>query len=148
MAKLNLVSKITVATLDAQPKAHSITVDTHVATIFGRCTDKKVGQTQYGDFVTFKGDFEGLNVQTGESYRAGSLIVPSILESLLDSAINTEENNSVDFAVEVWVKPSEKSKTGYIYGIKPLIEPAESDVLALLRKQVISSLPAPTSDKS
>lgn len=133
MAKLNLVSKITVSTLDAQPKAHSVKEDTHVATIYGRCTKKEVGQTQYGDFVKFGGEFEGVNAQTGEAYRAGTLIVPQILEALLDNAINVDENNAVDFAVEVWVKPSEKSKTGYVYGIKPLIEPAESDALAQLR---------------
>lgn len=146
MNKLNLVSKITVAALGAQPKPNSITVDTHVATLYGRCTDKQLGTSAYGDFVKFKGEFEGVNAQNGETYRAGVLIVPQILEALLDQAINTDENNAVDFAVEVWVKPSEKSKTGYTYAIKPLIQPQESDALAALRS--IAQAPALAAPKS
>lgn len=143
MSKLNLVAKITVAGIGAQPKPNTVEADTHVATLYGRCTDKQVGTSAYGDFIKFKGEFEGVNAATGETYRAGVLIVPNILESLLDASINTDDNNAVDFAVEVWVKPSEKSKTGYVYGIKPLIEPAESDALAQLRATAAKQLAAP-----
>lgn len=143
MSKLNLVAKITIAGIGAQPKPNTVVADTHVATLYGRCTDKQVGTSAYGDFIKFKGEFEGVNAATGETYRAGVLIVPNILESLLDASINTDDNNAVDFAVEVWVKPSEKSKTGYVYGIKPLIEPAESDALAQLRATAAKQLAAP-----
>lgn len=133
MAKLNLVSKLTVKTVGAQPARHSVKAPTMLATIFGRCTAKEAGTSDHGEYVKFKGEFEGFNVSNGESYRANVLIVPKILEALLDQAINTEDNNAVDFAVEIWAEPNEKSITGYSYGVKPLIEPKESDALAALR---------------
>lgn len=134
MAKLNLVSKITVKTIGAQPARHSIKQATMLATIFGRCTAKEAGSSDHGEYVKFKGEFEGFNVSNGESYRANVMIVPKILEGLLDQAIVLDEVNAVDFAVEIWAEPNEKSITGYSYGVKPLIEPEESDALAQLRE--------------
>lgn len=67
------------------------------------------------------------------------MIVPKTLETLLDAAITLDESNAVDFAVEVWVEKNESSITGYSYLIKPLIKPAESDVLANLRELAASS---------
>lgn len=143
MSNLTLVSKLTIKTLKAQPASGSITEPKMIATLYGRCNDKKVGTSDYGEFVRFKGEFEGVNADTGETYRAGAMIVPGILESLLDSAIAVNENNAVDFAVEVWVEPSERSMTGYTYSIKPLIQPEESDALAELRNLAKGKLPAP-----
>lgn len=134
MSKLNLVSKLTVKTLGAQPARQSIKSATMLATIYGRCTNKEAGSSDHGEYIKFKGEFEGLNVSNGESYRANVMIVPKILEGLLDQAIQLDEANAVDFAVEIWAHPNEKSITGYSYGIKPLIEPEESDALAQLRK--------------
>lgn len=131
---LSIVSKLTIKTLKAQPARHSVEAEEMIATIYGRCTDKKPGTSDHGDFIRFKGEFEGVNAKTGEVFRSGDLIVPKTLESLLDSAISLEEANAVDFAVEVWVEPNERSITGYSYTIKPLIKPAESDVLAGLRE--------------
>lgn len=137
---LSIVSKLTIKTLKAQPARHSVESEQMIATIYGRCTDKKAGTSDHGDFIRFKGEFEGVNVKTGEVFRSGDLIVPKTLESLLDSAISLEGNNAVDFAVEVWVEPNEKSITGYSYAIKPLIKPAESDVLAGLRELAAPSV--------
>lgn len=136
---LSIVSKLTVKTMKAQPARHSIKGEEMIATIYGRCTDKKPGTSDHGDFIRFKGEFEGVNAATGEVFRSGELIVPKVLESLLDSAISLEDANAVDFAVEVWVEPNERSITGYSYAIKPLIKPAESDVLAGLRELAASA---------
>lgn len=130
----SLIRQITVKTIKAQPPKDSITEPTVIATLYGRCTEKKVGTSDFGDFIRFKGEFEAVNADSGESYRSGNMIVPGVLESLLDSSITVDENNAVDFAVEIWVEPSERSNTGYTYNIKPLIEPEESDVLTSLRQ--------------
>lgn len=134
MSKLNLVSKLTVKTIGAQPPRHSIKEPKMLATIYGRCSSKEAGTSDHGEYVKFKGEFEGFNVENGESYRSNVLIVPKILEGLLDQAISLDDANAVDFAVEIWAEPNEKSITGYSYGVKPLIEPEESDALATLRK--------------
>lgn len=134
MSSINLVSKLTIKTMGAQPAKNSVDAKTLLATIYGRCTDKKTGTSDYGEYIRFKGEFEGVNAATGEAYRSGIMIVPKTLEELLDGAIHLDEANAVDFAVEVWVEPSERSITGYTYIIKPLTEPEESDVLASLRQ--------------
>lgn len=131
---LSIVSKLTIKTMKAQPARHSVEKDELIATIYGRCTDKKAGTSDHGDFIRFKGEFEGVNTVTGETYRSGDMIVPKTFESLLDAAIVLDEVNAVDFAVEVWVEPNASSITGYSYAIKPLIKPAESDVLVKLRE--------------
>lgn len=147
MSNLTLVSKLTIKTMKAQPKSGEVTEPKMIATLYGRCSDKKIGTSDYGEFIRFKGEFEGVNADTGDSFRSGDMIVPGILESLLDSAITVDENNSVDFAVEVWVEPSDRSMTGYTYNIKPLIKPQESDALAELRNLAGGALPAPESEE-
>lgn len=134
-----LVSKLTIKTMKAQPARHSVDKDDMVATIYGRCTEKKAGTSDHGDYVRFIGEFEGVNANTGDVYRSGNLIVPKTLEALLDQAITIDANNAIDFAVEVWVEKNENSITGYSYSIKPLIKPAESDVLASLRELAAQS---------
>ncbi|WYA79124.1 ssDNA binding protein [Salmonella phage PKJ.Ry.20.3] len=138
---MEIVSKLTLKTIGAQPKPHSVKENTALASIYGRVRGKKVGQSTFGDFIKFEGEFEGVNIATGEVFRSGALILPKVLESLLAGAVDGE--NTVDFAVEIWAKPSEKGNTGYEYGVKPLIEPAASDELAALRNQVKAALPAP-----
>lgn len=130
---LSLISKLTVKTMKAQPARHSVKAETMVATIYGRCTDKKVGTSDHGEYIRFLGEFEGVNADTGAVFRSGELIVPKTLESLLNGAVDGE-GSTVDFAVEIWVEPNEASITGYSYTIKPLVKPAESDALAELRQ--------------
>ena len=139
---ITIVSKLTIKTMKAQPARHSVEKDNLIATIYGRCTDKKAGTSDHGEFVRFIGEFEGINADTGEAYRSGNMIVPKTLEALLDQAIILDETNAVDFAVEVWVEKNESSITGYSYLVKPLIKPAESDALASLRQ-----LAAPSTQK-
>lgn len=141
---MEIVSKLTLKSIGAQPKPHSVKENTALASIYGRVRGKKVGQSTFGDFIKFEGEFEGVNIATGEVFRSGALILPKVLESLLVGAVDGE--NTVDFAVEIWAKPSEKGNTGYEYGVKPLIEPAASDELASLRNQVKAALPAPVAN--
>ncbi|AAX45597.1 ssDNA binding protein [Enterobacteria phage PR4] len=143
---MEIVSKLTLKTIGAQPKPHSVKENTALASIYGRVRGKKVGQSTFGDFIKFEGEFEGVNIATGEVFRSGALILPKVLESLLAGAVDGE--NTVDFAVEIWAKPSEKGNTGYEYGVKPLIEPAASDELAALRNQVKAALPAPAAGEA
>ena len=104
---VTIVSKLTVKTMKAQPARHSVEQDNLIATIYGRCTDKKAGTSDHGEYIRFIGEFEGINAATGEAYRSGNMIVPKTLEMLLDQAITLDENNAVDFAVEIWVEPTD-----------------------------------------
>lgn len=142
MSNMQLVSKLTLSKIGAQPKVNSISQKTDLATLYGRVKGKKIEQGIYGDFVRFNGEFEGVNLQTGEVYRSAHLLVPKILESLLSEALN-QNDAVIDFAIEIGAVPSDKGNTGYEYTVKPLIEPAASDELAALRNVIQKALPNP-----
>lgn len=138
----SLVSKITIKSIKAQPKKHSVEQDTLLATLYGRCQDKKAGSSDFGEFIRFKGEFEAVNAESGDVFKSNEMIVPRILEGLLDNAITADENASVDFAMEIWAEANEASITGYSYTVKPLTEPQESDALQELRQLAQKSLPS------
>lgn len=141
----NVVSKITVASIGAQPKPHSVEEGEKraICVFYGEARSSKIGQTQFGDFLKFSGNFGAVNMKTGERFRSGSLILPAIMENILDSAIK-ETEGAVQFAIEVGVKYSEKGNTGYEYTVRPLLEPSENDPLLMLESKVgqLVKLPA------
>jgi len=114
-----------------------------IMTVFGLVTGAKPDRSDYGDYIRFEGNFEAVDMGTGNAYRSGRMILPGIAEGLLAGAFNGEGVESVQFALEIGIKPS-KSPVGYDYTVKPLVESAENDPLADLRGKL--SLPAPKSE--
>jgi hypothetical protein len=147
----NVVSKITVASVGAQPKPHSIKEGEKkaVCVFYGEARDSKIGQTQFGDFLKFTGNFGAVNMETGERFRSGTLILPAIMENILDSAIK-ETEGAVQFAIEIGVKHSANGNTGYEYTVRPLLEPSENDPLLMLESKVgtLVKLPALAAPKA
>jgi hypothetical protein len=140
----SLLGKITVAAIDAQPKAKSLKEGEaySVAVIMGEAASHSVAQSNYGEFTKFKGNFAAVNMRTGERFRSANLILPQIVEHVLSSAID-EAEGSVQFALEIGVKYSEKGNTGYVYTIKPLLEPSDSDPLKQLEDKVSTLVKLP-----
>lgn len=139
---MRYLSKLTLKTMDAQPKPHSINEATDLATIYGVIRGKKVGQSNFGDFVNFSGEFEGVNIQTGEVFRSGNMILPKMMESMLAGSFDEDAKDiSIEFGVKIGVIPSEKGNTGYEYTISPLIETAPSDALLALRNMAQAKVP-------
>jgi hypothetical protein len=139
-----LLSKITVAAIGAQPKAKSLKEGEafSVCVIMGEATKSTVAQSNYGDFLKFNGNFVGVNMRTGERFRSAALILPQLVEHVLDTAI-TEAGGPVEFALEIGVKYSEKGNTGYVYTIKPLLEPSETDPMERLLSKVSGMIALP-----
>lgn len=140
---MRFLSKITLKTMDAQPKPHSIKEATDLATIYGVIRGKKLGQSNFGDFITFSGEFEGINLETGEVFRSGNMILPKMMESMLAGSFDEGAKDiSIEFGVKIGVVPSDKGNTGYEYTISPLIETAPSDALLQLRNMAKKKVPA------
>lgn len=143
---MELLSKVTVKTVGAQPKPKSIEHQTDLCAIYGILRGYTIGQSAYGEFIKFKGDIEARNLETDETYKSGALILPGIVSGILQGAVDGNPESDVEFGVIVGVKPSEKGNTGYEYTIKPLTEVKEADALVALRSVVNSkllALPAP-----
>lgn len=158
---MEMIGKISIKGIGAQPAPGSVKEPREIAKIFGSARQFAVGTTTYGDFVKFKGDFEAINMATGETFRSNSLLVPQILENmlvqaLLDAGARAGKTKTakdaevqgdpatapVEFAVIVGVRPAGSKDgaapagTGYEFTLKPLVELRDSDPLAHLRQAV------------
>jgi len=146
----NLVSKITFKSVcgAAQTEPVQIVDDTGTKKTVLRGVEKmymrvigviygtKLVTSNYGDSIEFAGQFQGINLDTGEVYEGGKLFLPNVAEMYTAGAFNTasqgEGFKSLDVAFDIGVKPSNNA-VGYEYTVKPLIqaEPTESPLTRL-----------------
>ena len=149
-AEPKLIAKLSMKGMGAQPAVRSVEKGESyaIAHLYGSASKHDVVTTTFGDSVRFLGNFEGVNVKTGEHYRAGKAFLPSIVSEILADAVDKlEDGQSVDFAFEIGVEYSEKGNTGYSYTVKPLVKLQESDSLSHLRElsqKAMAALPAPS----
>lgn len=154
MSQVNLIKKITLKTIGAQPAPNSIDVTTDLCAVYGRADRMELGSTTFGEYVKFKGQFEAQNIATGEIFQSGELIVPEIVSDLITGAMEANEGQAVEFAFIITAIADKKEGgqgRGYQFTAKPLIEEQKSDPLAMLRAKVTSSVPvieAPSENES
>ena len=129
-------------------------------TVMGIATRVKTGEGPYGPFAGLVGQFEATNIETGEVFQAPQCYLPEPLNTMLTEALQetvTEKdddgnekqvrvNESVQFAVEVGVKPSD-APIGYEYTTKEIVKAETADPLAALRDATAKALPAPKATK-
>lgn len=112
-------------------------------------TDPKTGDIQ----VAVAGNFEGVNLQSGEVYRAGVLWLPGGIQELLINSVDTgaKDGNGkpvyqdVKFGFTIAAVPA-SNPIGYSYTAEQLIDAQQNDPLAELRSSLpeMPALPAPT----
>lgn len=158
---MEILAKITMKTIDCQPAPRSVKEKTELAHIYGRAERVSEGSTTYGIFHKYKGNFEAVNLATGEVYRSGTLLLPEIADAILLQGLlaagatlgkekigNTPgvegervQGDPVDFAVSIGVIPMEsKDDTGrgYQFTVKPMMEVTAADPLKALRDHTAS----------
>ncbi len=148
----SLIRKISAkAVLGASPEKPKKAIN--LFTVIGIAQGVQTGTTDYGEWTALKGQFEATNKETGEVFQAPKCFLPDPLNGMIAATLQeTDEegnrvNSSVQFAVEVGVKPADTA-TGYEYTTKEIVESNEADPLAALRDAVTKALPAPAADKS
>ena len=147
---MNLLKKITlkvISSVDLEKTAKEMKEKEKRALVrvYGIVNSHDLGSTQYGDFLRFKGNFEAVDLATGDVYRSGQAILPQVAEDLLHAALVAAGGESVQFGFELGIKESKNSKTGYELTASPLIKESPNDPLALMREQI--GLPAPEAPK-
>lgn len=108
--------------------------------IVGLATGSKAGNSTFGEFIAFTGQFQATNILTGEIYRAGKIFFPKMIEDLLATQVAATENG-VEFAFDIGVKPSGNAH-GYEYTVTTLMAIAENDPLKLMADRLTASAPA------
>ena len=138
---VKMLPKLSLKGMGCEPRA-AATSETPVelATIFGVATKIKMGEDGKGDVWTaLIGQFEGVNLQTGEVFQSGKLFLPSGIQELIEEAIGN--NEGVEFAFKILsVKAS--NPIGYSYQAETLTPPKEKDNLSHLRSLVAPHTPA------
>lgn len=144
---MNIISKISVKTIGCNPSAaKSEGKDVQLAKVYGvaRGTINKVDQR--GDpVVGLTGEFEAVNLGTGEVFRSGVLYLPSGIHEMV---ANSVKEGDTEFALGIVASPA-SNPIGYSYKAVPLLEPAANDPMAALRNKIAGKdfgapqLPAP-----
>jgi hypothetical protein len=128
-AKITLLKKLSLASLIGKiekPKG-----PTALYRVIGTVIGVKTGTSTYGGWTALMGDFEAINLDSGEMYASSKAFLPEPALSML-AAASMKSPGGVEFAVEVGVKPANNA-FGYEYTVRPLIDSAPTDALKALR---------------
>ena len=143
-ASAEFLTKLTLKGIGCNPRiAATENKKVALARIYGVATGIKTKVDPKGDvFEAIEGSFEAVNLKTGEVYRSGLLFLPGgIHETLTGSLKKGGDGATIRFGLEVSAIPA-SNPIGYSYSARSLIPDAGDDLLADMRKSVMS-LPAP-----
>lgn len=143
---MELLKKIVTKSIIGDPKKFLVSLDDGetcvLYRVYGTANGVRSGENTNGPWMGFSGQFEAMVVdENGEMqahYGAPQCFLYEPMTSML--ADKLRESDSVDFAVEVLLKRSDSSITGYEYIVKPLLEMQENDSLAHLRQLALPKL--------
>lgn len=118
--------------------------------LFGTIARAKVGTTDKGEYVQFKGRFQAVTPD-GEEFLSGAAHIPvmeDMVHAALEDAHASDPKAVIEIAVRIGIKPAPEDKpsaTGYEYVVERLIETSDaSDPIARMRSEVAAkALPAP-----
>jgi len=117
---------------------------------YGKARGIKTGNSTYGDWVSFVGDFEAVDLRTGEVSQAPQIFLVEPLQSMLVNQLRTHD--LVEFAYKLSIVCNDEILAGYEYRVSPLLEVQRSDELSHLRElagvpnRVTNRLEAPTQE--
>lgn len=140
MSQVVLLKKMSAKTLIGKIDPPEKQVD--LFAVYGVATGTKTGSSNFGDWLAFIGDFEGVDIATGEVSRSPVCFLPEPAQGMLEAALLKNENG-VEFSFIIGVKPNKTSTTGYEYTVKPVVASKQNDALEKLRGATTQALPAP-----
>lgn len=120
----------------------------HLFRVIGVVTGMASGQSNFGEWLAFKGEFQVIRAD-GARFYGVKLFLPDPAESLLAAAfkgLQGEKAGMVEIALDIGIKPSDVP-IGYEYTAAPLVEIKSSDPVAALMARIgqgPAALPAPS----
>ncbi len=109
----------------------------------------KPGQTDKGEFLKLFGEFQAINLVTGEQFSGAQCILPNFISDQFAAVLAS--NGSAEFALEIGAKENEASVTGYEFTVTPLMESKGSnrmqELIGIAMKNA-PALPAPSAKKA
>lgn len=108
----------------------------------------EIGESDNGEFVRFKGDFQGVDLRTGEISISPVAFLPAPVDAMLQAAIQADEKgNGAQFGFDILIVENETSAVGYEYRVQTLLEvkptaPLEALLASLPPAQIAAPAPA------
>jgi len=132
-----ILKKVSVATVCNKPKTFFKTLEkeTPIMRIFGMARKYDIGTSTYGDYLKFYGEFQAIDLDSGEISMGAVAFLPSPIDALLKAqidALSEEGKRPVEFAFDISVIPDSKTEVGFQYRVSTLEETKVSDPLAAL----------------
>jgi hypothetical protein len=119
--------------------------------IIGVCTGFKAGESQYGGWVGFTGQFEATRIKDGQRFIAPVAFVPEPASSMMLAQVNRiladKGEPNIQFAFIIGAKKS-NAAIGFEYTVEPVMEASQNDVMADLRNRVSQRLLPPQEEKN
>lgn len=119
-------------------------------TVFGVVSGTESGESNYGDWLCFKGSFEAVRTKDRQRFASDKLFLQDPAQGMLLSQFaNMKKDDSgatLGFSFEIGVKPSQRfleteEGNSYEYTVKSVFKAKSHDPLAALRDQVMPVLP-------
>ena len=97
--------------------------------IMGIVNGVKTGQSTYGDWLAFTGQFKAVTIsedgEIGEEFRSGVCFLPEIATDLVRGAI-PEDGSTLEFAFDIGAVRFDSAQ-GYKFTVRPLVDAGVSD---------------------
>jgi len=151
-----ILRKLTIKAIGCKPDFNKL-LETEgkkmkLAKIYGIARKAKPDSSEYGNFVRFTGSFRAVNLDTGEIYESGAMILPGVAQDLLAAALDNDSVTDVQFGFEIGIAYAPDVVTKYVYTVESMIKPAENDPMLMLEKQLAAqaapALAAPAAENA
>lgn len=137
--KITILKKISTKTVCGDIAPSKILKEgTPLYRVYGIVRGIKTGQTQYGEFTGFRGDFRAQNVETKEAFAGAVCYLPPVAQDLVLGAFDMNTRQPLNFAFEIGIKENLKVPMKYEYTCEPLMKPQESDIMRQIESEIAS----------
>jgi hypothetical protein len=145
----SIISKITMASIGCNPGAVktlkpedlSKEGDLPLARLYGKLSKVKYEEDKVNGqvYTAFIGNFEAINMQSGEVFKSGKMFLPKGISELVENGVKSApEGAQVGFAFEVRSQNA-NNPIGYSYRVLALKSPEATDELKELRDAVLKA---------
>lgn len=145
-AKKKLSPKTVVGDIKKMVKDGTIKSGQAIYRAMGIADSFRSGETNYGPWTAFLGDFEYTNMLTGEVFRGSQAFFDATFTEALMNKMRAADGQAIEFALECSVDISDDYPTGFAYVARPILDGAHNRLEGLRNR--LAALPAPESAKA
>ena len=104
--------------------------------IFGIVRGLKAGETDRGQFIALKGQFQARNENTMDMYVSSVCYLPRPATEMIEGAF--QEGGELRFGFLISAVYNSDSVTNYEYVVEPLLETEQNDIMKQLESEVLN----------